>query len=57
MLHDDEIIRRCFPKALLLAREPVAWGATGEVLGPENLLRARRMVEAFDREAHECEVA
>lgn len=55
VLHDDEIIRRCFPKALLLAREPVAWGATADVLGPENLLRARRMVEAFDREAHECE--
>jgi zinc/manganese transport system ATP-binding protein len=33
----------------------VAWGATSDVLGPENLLRARRMVEAFDREAHECE--
>ena len=40
--------------ALLLARETIAWGATADVLRPENLLAARRMVEAFDREAHEC---
>ena len=55
VLHDDEIIRHHFPKSLLLAREPVAWGATRDVLSPDNLLRARRMVEAFDRQAHECE--
>lgn len=57
VLHDDEIIRHHFPKSLLLAREPVAWGATLDVLSSENLLRARRMVEAFDRQAHECERA
>jgi zinc/manganese transport system ATP-binding protein len=55
VLHDDEIIRRHFPKALLLAREAVAWGSTKDVLTQDNLLRARRMVEAFDRQAHECE--
>jgi len=38
----------------LLARAPVAWGPTPEVLTPENLLKARRMCEAFDDEAHEC---
>jgi zinc/manganese transport system ATP-binding protein len=57
VLHDFDVIRAHFPKALLLARELVAWGATRDVLSPENLLRARRMVEAFDREAHECERA
>jgi len=43
-----------FPEALLLAREPVAWGATRDVLTAENLLKARRMCEAFDEHAHEC---
>ena len=57
VLHDFETIRAHFPKALLLAREPVAWGPSREVLSAENLLKARRMVEAFDREAHECERA
>jgi zinc/manganese transport system ATP-binding protein len=54
VLHDFDTIRAHFPSALLLAREPVAWGASRDVLSPDNLLRARRMVEAFDREAHDC---
>ena len=57
VLHDLDLVRRIFPQTLLLAREPIAWGDTAEVLKPENLLAARRMVEAFDREAHECERA
>jgi zinc/manganese transport system ATP-binding protein len=57
VLHDFDLVRRVFPQTLLLARETVAWGETTEVLKPENLLSARRMVEAFDREAHECERA
>lgn len=55
VLHDLDLVRRTFPQTLLLARETIAWGDTAEVLRPENLLSARRMVEAFDREAHECE--
>lgn len=31
-LHDFEMVRAHFPETLLLAREPVAWGATGDVL-------------------------
>ena len=54
VLHDFELVRRHFPSTLLLAREPVAWGETADVLSAANLLRARRMVEAFDRDAHEC---
>jgi zinc/manganese transport system ATP-binding protein len=53
-LHDLEMVKAHFPDALLLAREPVAWGATGDVLTAENLLKARHMCEAFDDEAHEC---
>jgi zinc/manganese transport system ATP-binding protein len=43
-----------FPDTLLVAREAVAWGSTGEVLTAENLLRARRMLEAPDRSAGTC---
>lgn len=41
VLHDLEAVRRYFPQALLLAREPVAWGPTAEVLTDDNLKRAR----------------
>jgi zinc/manganese transport system ATP-binding protein len=54
VLHDLDLVRRVFPETLLIAREPVAWGRTGDVLDPENLLKARRMVEAFDPRAHVC---
>jgi zinc/manganese transport system ATP-binding protein len=56
-LHDMDLVRANFPETLLLAREPVAWGVTQEVLTAENLLKARRMCEAFDLEAGECVVA
>ena len=53
-LHDIDLVQTSFPQALLLARTPVAWGPTREVLTPENLLKARRMCEAFDDHANEC---
>ena len=53
-LHDMDLVRGHFPQTLLLAREPVAWGATSEVLTAENLLAARRMCEAFDDSAAPC---
>ena len=31
-LHDLDVVKANFPEALLLAREPVAWGATADVL-------------------------
>jgi zinc/manganese transport system ATP-binding protein len=55
-LHDLELVRANFPEALLLAREPVAWGKTAEVLTPDNLARARHMCEAFDEQAEACVV-
>jgi zinc/manganese transport system ATP-binding protein len=55
VLHDLELVRTHFPETLLLARQPVAWGQTGEVLMPGNLLRARQFHEAWDDRAPWCE--
>jgi zinc/manganese transport system ATP-binding protein len=54
VLHDLELVRNHFPETLLLARQPIAWGKTGEVLMPGNLLRARRFHEAWDDRAPWC---
>jgi zinc/manganese transport system ATP-binding protein len=56
-LHDMNLVRRHFPQTLLMAREPVAWGETAQVLTAENLMKARRMCEAFEEGAAECAVA
>jgi len=53
-LHDMELVRSHFPETLLLARGPVAWGPTEQVLIPENMLVALRMCEAFDESAAAC---
>jgi zinc/manganese transport system ATP-binding protein len=55
-LHDMDLVRNHFPETLLLARGPVAWGATAQVLTAENLAEARRMCEAFDDTAAACAV-
>lgn len=54
VVHDLDLVRTFFPETLLMAREPVAWGATAEVLTPANLQRAREMLEAFDEAADVC---
>ena len=54
VLHDMELVHAHFPQTLLLARSPVAWGDTGQVLTPANLSRARHMCEAWDDAAHAC---
>jgi zinc/manganese transport system ATP-binding protein len=56
-LHDIDLVKARFPQTLLLAREPVAWGPTADVLTAENLGKARRMCEAFDEHADACAVA
>ena len=56
-MHDLDLVRSNFPDALLLAREPVAWGKTVEVLTADNWAKARRMCEAFDEQAEACVVA
>ena len=57
VLHDMDVVKAHFPETMLLAREPVAWGATAEALAPQNLLKARRMIEAHDPHAAECRAA
>ena len=54
VLHNDHLVRQYFPSTLLLARERVGWGATGEVLTEPNLQRARAMAEAWDENAELC---
>lgn len=54
VLHDLDQVQGHFPRAILLAREPVAWGPTGEVLTDANLARARRLCEAWDDAAAVC---
>lgn len=55
VLHDLALVRQHFPLTLLLAREPVAHGATAAVLTPANLRRALSMRQAFDEGAPWCE--
>jgi zinc/manganese transport system ATP-binding protein len=54
VLHDMDVVKANFPETLLLARSPVAWGSSHDVLTAENLFRARHMAEAFDPHAHVC---
>ncbi len=53
-LHSHEQVRSYFPRILLMAREPIGWGDTAEVLNPENLQRAQQMSEAWDETAEAC---
>jgi zinc/manganese transport system ATP-binding protein len=57
VLHDLDLVRTTFPQCLLIARSPIAWGATDAVLTPQNLLAARHMVEAHDPHADACQRA
>lgn len=53
--HDLDLVRTSFPQALLLARRPIAWGPTAEVVTPENMQSARQFQEAWDENAPWCE--
>jgi zinc/manganese transport system ATP-binding protein len=52
VLHEHTIIEKFFPETLLLARDVIAWGPTGEVLTPDNLQRASAMTKRWAIEAH-----
>lgn len=52
VLHDFDQVRSNFPRALLLAREQIAWGPTEETMSPANLLRARAMAERWEDDAN-----
>jgi zinc/manganese transport system ATP-binding protein len=55
-IHDLDMARRAFPEAILIAREPIAWGATPETLSEANLARARALAEGWLEDATVCEV-
>jgi zinc/manganese transport system ATP-binding protein len=55
VVHDLELVRQHFPETLLLARQPVGWGPTSEVLTAQNLMRARRFDEAWHDDAPWCD--
>jgi zinc/manganese transport system ATP-binding protein len=55
-MHDIDLVKAHFPETLMLAREPVAWGPTADVLTAENFAKARRLGEAFDANAQACAV-
>jgi zinc/manganese transport system ATP-binding protein len=57
VLHDLDQVRASFPQTLLIAREPIGWGDTPEILTSENLQRARRMSEAWDEAAQVCRIS
>lgn len=54
VVHDLDLVREHFPEALLLARQPVAWGDAHQTLSAKNLLRARHYHEAWDENAPWC---
>lgn len=54
VIHDLELVREHFPQAMLLSREPIAWGATEDVVRPENLLKARSFRAGWDDDAPWC---
>ncbi len=54
VLHNLDQVRSSFPRTLMIAREPIGWGETAEILTSENLQRARRMSEAWDESAEVC---
>ncbi|MFG5117619.1 ABC transporter ATP-binding protein [Methylorubrum sp. POS3] len=53
-LHDLHQVRAHFPSTLVLARRPIAWGPTPEVLSPPVLARALALSEAWDEAAAIC---
>lgn len=53
--HDLNLVERCFPETILLARRIVASGKTPDVLTEANLVRARQFHEAWDENAPWCD--
>jgi len=45
VLHDFDQVRAHFPRTLLMAKEPIGWGATETVMSAANLRRAKAMSE------------
>lgn len=52
--HDLEQVRAHVPRTLLLARDPIAWGPTAEVLTPERLQQAQALTQDGQADAPWC---
>ena len=55
VLHDMRLVRNHFPRTLMLARELIAYGDTGKVFVPENILKTQHMPESFSEVAQVCQ--
>lgn len=55
VVHDYALARAHFPETLLLAREAIAWGPTGESLNESNLARAQHIAEHWLSDIEWCE--
>lgn len=55
VMHNLDLVRRHVPRSLVLAREPVAWGRTEEVLTPRHLGQAQNFHAAWDEAARFCD--
>lgn len=55
--HDLDLVAGSFPETLLLARELIGWGPTGQVLSPANRRRVRLIREAWSEEPLVCRTA
>jgi zinc/manganese transport system ATP-binding protein len=53
--HDQALIREHFPETLLLARQVIGWGPTGDIMSADSLARARRFTEAWNENAPWCD--
>ena len=56
VIHNIALVKRFFPKAILLSRELIGCGATAQVLTEHNLLKASTMGFGDDRNSDVCEV-
>jgi zinc/manganese transport system ATP-binding protein len=54
VLHDLDLVAREFPQTLVIARDAIAWGPTGDALSAANRLKARMMAESWAEEAEHC---
>ncbi len=53
-LHDLDLVKSMFPETLLLAREPVAWGADQRSADGGESAEGAAHVRGVRRDAHEC---
>ncbi len=55
VMHDFQLVRDHFPQTLLLARDLIAWGDTGDVMRDENLARASAQAGTWVEHADVCD--